>query len=118
MAISSRLVAAVGEQRAAAMLFSGELVRGAQAAAIGLVLEAVPMEQLLERALALAHGIAACAPLAVRRIKKTLRLSSSLGLEAVLELEASAQAELSASRDAAEGIRAMLESREPSFEGR
>jgi len=118
LGISARLPDLVGEQAAAEMLYTGELIRGERAAAIGLALEAVSADEVLPRAIELASRIARAAPLSVRRIKQTLRVTGKRDLSAVLELEAFAQAMLSQTADAREGISAMLARREPKFEGR
>ena len=118
LGISARLPAIVGEQAAAEMLYTGELIRGERAAQIGLALEAVPSEEVLARSMELATRIARSAPLAVRCIKKTLKITTRTDLSALLELEAYAQAKLSQTDDAREGISAVLTRREPNFEGK
>lgn len=118
LGISALLPKLVGYEAAAEMLFTGELLRGEEAARVGLVRRAVPRERVLPETLALAARIASGAPLAIRQMKRMLRVVARPDLEAVLELEAFAQAQLSSSRDAREGIAAILEGREPRFEGR
>jgi enoyl-CoA hydratase/carnithine racemase len=118
LGITRRLPELVGEERAAELLFTGALVDGERAAAIGLALEAVDATEVLPRALALASRIATAAPLAVRHIKRTLRACVRRDLEPVLELEAFAQAMLMQTEDAREGIAAVLGKREPHFKGR
>lgn len=118
MGISSRLPRLVGQERAALMLYTGELIRGAEAVGIGLCSQSAPADQVIDVARDLARRIAAAAPLAVRSIKRTLRQVAGMNDEAVLELESHAQAQLSHTADAAEGISALLSRREPSFEGK
>ena len=72
---------------------------------------------MLPHALALAAEIAAAAPLAVRAIKRTLRGAARADLPRVLRAEPQAQALLMQSKDAQEGIRAMLAKRDPTFRG-
>ena len=117
MLITQRLPAIIGSERAAEMLFTGDLIRGARAAEIGLCLRALPAAEVLDTALALAGNIAAAAPLAVREIKRTLRQLPALDREGVLDREAAAQSMLSRTSDAAEGISAMLSRRSPKFVG-
>ena len=58
------------------------------------------------------------APLAVRAVKQALRRSESSSIEDQLQFEASEQAKHFESKDAQEGIAAVREKRDPSFEGR
>lgn len=118
LGITKRLPAAVGYERAAELLFTGRLVTGEEAVRVGLALEAVPTEAVLPRAVALAEEIAAAAPLAVRRIKRTLRAAAGREFDDVLESEAFAQTLLAQTEDAGEGIAAMMAKRSPKFEGR
>ena len=117
MAISHLLPAAIGFEAAAELLYTGRLVRGAEAVELGLARRALPADQVLPAAVELAAEIAAAAPLAVQAIKRTLRGASRANLSEVLRNEAQSQALLMQSADAQEGIRAMLEKREPTFRG-
>jgi enoyl-CoA hydratase/carnithine racemase len=107
----------VGYEAAAEMLFTGKLIRGHEAAAIGLARRAVPRDQVLAEAMKLAREIAAAAPLAVRAIKQTLKTAATDDLGAVLRREAMAQAILSQTADATEGVSAQMARREPVFKG-
>lgn len=57
--MSQRLPRRVGVQRAKEMMFSGRVVSGTEAAAIGLALEAVPAAQLMARVEAMARAFLA-----------------------------------------------------------
>jgi len=118
MAISYLLPRIVGVPTAADLLFSGRIVDGAEAAALGLVHEAVPAEGVMEAALVRARAIAACAPLAVRAMKRSLYRGLDWDPRAAAEAEALIQSATLGSEDAREGIRALLEKREPVFRGR
>jgi len=118
LGISHRLIRAVGHEAASELLFTGRLIRGKEAAQIGLCRRAVPSSEVLETATALAEQIAQSAPLAVRAIKKTLRTAGEEDVESVLQREAMAQAILSQTQDAAEGIQAQMARRTPEFKGR
>jgi len=117
LGISGRLPRLIGHEAAAEMLFTGRLLRGREAAEIGLARRSVPTEDVLSTAHVLAQEIAAAAPLAVRAIKKTLRTSGTDDLGAVIRTEAMAQAILSQTADASEGIQAQMARREPRFKG-
>lgn len=118
MAISHLLPRIVGVPLAADLLFTGRLVSGAEAAAIGLVHEAVAGEEVLAAAHARARAIAACAPEAVRLMKRSLYRGAGWDPRAAARAEAFAQAATMRNEDAREGIRALLEKREPRFTGR
>ncbi|MCA9575436.1 MAG: enoyl-CoA hydratase/isomerase family protein [Sandaracinaceae bacterium] len=115
MAISFMLPRLVGVSRASEMLYTGRLVTGREAERIGLVSEALPGEDVLPRAMALAGEIALSSPRAVRQMKHTM--SSLLGwdVEGAARLEALLQSESLATADATEGLAAMREKRTPCF---
>lgn len=118
MAISYLLPRLIGVSRAAEMLFTGALISAEEAAAIGLVRCALPAERVLPEALELAASIAANAPLAVRASKRTLYELLSWHPRAAARREALVQAETLQTEDAAEGMKALLDKRRPSFHGR
>jgi enoyl-CoA hydratase/carnithine racemase len=118
MAISHLLPRIVGVPTAADLLFTGRLVSGAEAAAIGLAHEAVAPGEVLAAAQARARAIAACAPETVRLLKRSLYRGAGWDPRAAARAEAFAQAATMRSEDAREGIRALLEKREPRFTGR
>jgi enoyl-CoA hydratase len=99
------------------MLFTGKLVDGARAAAIGLAHEAVAAEEVLASAMSCARAVAACAPEAVRLMKRSLYDGAGWDPRSAARAEAFAQAATMRTEDAREGIRALLEKREPRFGG-
>ncbi len=108
---------ALGDQRAKLWLYTGRLVDGAEAAAAGLALEALPADEVLAAAVELATEIAAASPVVVRQLKTTLAdLPADLG--DALDREAAAQAVNYASDDLVEGLAAGRERRAPRFPGR
>jgi enoyl-CoA hydratase len=108
----------VGPARAAELLYSGRLVTGEEAAAMGLVNRAVAPERVLPAARELAAEFAAAAPLANRAVKRALARTASATLEDQLGFEAEEQAACFATRDVQEGLAAARERRKPVFEGR
>lgn len=106
---------AVGEQRAAAMLFTGSLASGRDAAEWGLALHAAPADRVLDDAMALAAEIALCSPQAVRQIKATMTAGPADTLADQLDHEASCQADNYRSADLLEGLAAVREKRTPTF---
>jgi enoyl-CoA hydratase/carnithine racemase len=117
MAISYLLPRLIGLPRANELLFTGRLVDGAEAEQLGLLNRAVPADQVLPEALALARTIADNAPVAVRATKRAIQRGLDLQIRDAARLEAYAQAESLATSDAREGIAALLAKRPPKFTG-
>ncbi|MEO3856479.1 enoyl-CoA hydratase-related protein [Acrocarpospora sp. B8E8] len=108
----------VGMARAKELLFSGRRFTGAEALAMGLIAEAVPDGEVIERARARARELARGATVALALTKRMLDQSTHLGFEDVIELEAYSQAVTRATQDHAEGIAAFAEKRTAVFTGR
>jgi enoyl-CoA hydratase len=107
----------LGQQRAAEWLYTGRLVTGAEAAAQGLALRALPAADVLSDALELAEQIAASSPVVVRQLKANLAEVEQRDLDAALHAEAAAQAVSYGSQDLVEGLVAARERRAPTFTG-
>ena len=118
MAISYLLPRLVGLARANELLFTGRLVDGREAEALGILNRAVPAADVLPTAQELARQIAEAAPLAVRATKAAIRRGLELHVREAAHAEAYAQAESLATDDAREGIAALLAKRTPQFTGR
>jgi enoyl-CoA hydratase/carnithine racemase len=118
MAISYLLPRLVGSARACELLFTGRLVDGREAEAIGLVNRALPAAEVLPHALELARTIAGNAPFAVRETKRAIRRGLGLAVTEAARAEAAVQAQSLTMDDAREGIAALLEKRSPQFTGR
>jgi enoyl-CoA hydratase/carnithine racemase len=84
---------------------------------LGLVNHLVPADQVLREAEALAARIAANAPLAVRQAMRVTRAAADVDDAALRALQEEAVEITCASPDAAEGARAFVEKREPSWGG-
>ncbi len=108
----------VGMQRAKELALSGRMVDAAEAVAIGLALESVPVDHLPARATELAEMLAEQSPIGQMFSKQNLNASLALSLPESLQLEGQAQTVCLASEDAREGFAAFLEKRAPRFEGR
>lgn len=118
MAISYLLPRVVGVSKAAELLYTGRLVLGDEAAAMGLCSEALDPDHVVPRARELAEAIAESAPLAVRAVKQTMREGLGWDPRGAAWREAALQAQTLETADAKEGITALLEKRKPIFEGR
>lgn len=115
---TQRLVRAVGKSLAMQMILGGQNIDAATALRAGLVSEMVPHEQLLERAVAIAAGIAAHSTIALKSAKKAVLQAFETGLSAGLAYEREALRLPFSSEDRKEGMAAFLERRPPSFKGR
>ncbi len=102
----------VGLARAKELLLSAREVSAQEAQALGVVLDVVPPEQLMERALALAQGVSSGSSAAIGMTKNALNRSLGMELNAVLDMEAQGQAMASLTPYHAEAIRRMT-SKEP-----
>jgi enoyl-CoA hydratase/carnithine racemase len=113
-----RLPKLVGPQKAAELLFTGDIIDASTAKEIGLVLDIVPHEQLMEKAKALAVKIASNPPMAVRYLKEGLRRSYHGDYQDTGNWVAQTLAILFQTEDHREGVASFLEKREPKFTGR
>jgi enoyl-CoA hydratase/carnithine racemase len=101
-------------------LFTGELCDAQEAYRIGLVQEVVPLDKVLERADAVASGIAQnSAPLAVRAIKEAAITGLAIGdfADRVANSRRAMQ-EMGETEDKQEGLDAFAQKRKPVFKGR
>lgn len=108
----------VGYARAVELFYSGDLLDAERCLELGLASEVVPDDQLLDRALEYARGIAAGPPLGYTGVRRMLMRGTELPLSHYIEYEWTTQLGLLGSEDAREGFRAFLERRDPHFEGR
>lgn len=107
----------IGYQRAAELLFTGRLVKAQEALDLGLLLEIVEPERLLERARKLATEIAAKPPQSVRLSKRLLQLGQRQELPDFLDQCAAFQGMAHHSSDHLEAVEAFLEKRPGKFTG-
>jgi len=118
MAVSYMLPRIVGLPLANELLFTGRLITGEETAGIGLANYVLEGDQVLEKAWELAEEIAGCAPVAVRMIKQAIRRGIQWDPRSASEMDALYQSRTFEMDDAKEGIRALLENRNPVFKGR
>jgi 2-(1,2-epoxy-1,2-dihydrophenyl)acetyl-CoA isomerase len=108
----------VGASKAAELIWTGEVIDAEEARALGIVSAVYPPEDLMPRTQALARKIAAGPPIAIRLAKRAIYHNLETDLRQALEFETFAQNICFEAEDAKEGIRAFVEKRTPSFEGR
>jgi 2-(1,2-epoxy-1,2-dihydrophenyl)acetyl-CoA isomerase len=107
----------IGWKRAAELLMTGDVVDAKHAAEMGMINRAVPDEDLMAEALALAARLATAPTASIGRIKKLLDQGAANNYDAQLDLEHSAQLESGQSVDFKEGVAAFMEKRPPRFTG-
>lgn len=108
----------VGPQKAAELLFTGDVINADEAARAGLVLKVVPHAQLMEESLSLAQRIASNPPLAVRHLKEGMRRASTQDLAEFGGWVSGVLGRLFQTADHKEGVASFLEKRAPRFTGR
>jgi len=108
----------VGLARAKELVYTGRVVDGETAVALGMALAAYPVKHLPGEARALAMEIAEKAPISIAIAKGYLQRSPALSMETVLELEAEAILSCMESEDWKEGLSSFSENRTPKFVGR
>lgn len=112
-----RAATRLGWGNAMRFLLTGEEFGPADALRIGLVQEVVPAGQQLDRAIALAHRVAAQAPLGVQGTLANARIAAR-DPAAAREHLAAVLADVVKSQDASEGLRSFVERRDADFAGR
>lgn len=115
-ASSYMLQANIGAQRAAELFYTADWVDAARAVSLGLAVEAVADDALLERALERAQAIARWPVSGLREIKRCLRLPHREAIEAAFAAEGEAMLRQAGSADNVEAVTALLEKREPRFD--
>eukprot|EP01112_Ceratiomyxa_fruticulosa_P009427 TRINITY_DN2455_c0_g2_i1.p1 TRINITY_DN2455_c0_g2~~TRINITY_DN2455_c0_g2_i1.p1 ORF type:complete len:253 (+),score=58.11 TRINITY_DN2455_c0_g2_i1:545-1303(+) len=105
----------VGNQIAAKMILTGELISGSDAEKLGLVLQAVETDDVLPTTLALARKISNQSAVAVQTSVRTLRKTQEFALEAALRREADSQAVFYKKKNLKERIAAIRKKKSPVF---
>jgi len=114
---SGRLSRLVGPMWAKHMIMTCENVTGKQAVSIGLAVQAVPNDKLMDAAWELVDKIASKGPLAIRLTKKLVNAYTAAGRGDLYVVEPELVGHLYVSGDPEEGGRAFREKRPPQFSG-
>ena len=114
---TQRLPRMVSPAKAAEMIFLGLPMSAEEAYRLGLVNKVVPLDQLLSTAKEWAGKICEKGPLAIRRAKEAMIRGRNMNLEDGLSLELAFFEEMLQSEDYQEGLRALVEKRNPEYKG-
>jgi enoyl-CoA hydratase/carnithine racemase len=113
-----RLPARIGWQHAMELLLTGDRINAARAKEIGLAGWVVPHEDLMPTAHALAQRLCRAAPLAARATKEMAVRGPDLPSVDAIRFGETMRKVVRATEDAAEGVAAFAERRDPIWRGR
>jgi enoyl-CoA hydratase/carnithine racemase len=108
----------IGAHKAKELAFTGKIVNGTEAHALGLVNAVVPPDELDAAAREVVDAIAAGPPLALSMTKREIDHAATTSLAQALETEALAQSVNATTSDMREALVAYVEKRSPRFERR
>ena len=114
---TQRLPRIVGLARAKEMIFRARRITAQEGLDIGLFLEVVEPDKLMERSLEIAHEIAANGPIALAQAKYAINKGSEVSLPVGLAIESNAYAVTIPTKDRIEGLTAFREKRKPIYVG-
>jgi len=115
---TQRLTRFVGKSKAMDMMLTARMMDAAEAERAGLVSRVVPVDKLIEEAVAAAVKIAGQSPLAVMMNKELVNTAYETTLTAGVAVERRLFHSLFAFEDQKEGMAAFVEKRKPVFKGR
>ncbi len=115
---TQRLTRAVGKFKAMLMVMTGQAISGTEAGQMGLASLVVPDAEVLDKALEIAKTISRMPPVAIAQIKEVLLAGQDASLDTALMLERKAFQLLFASADQKEGMKAFIEKRKPTYQGK
>lgn len=107
-----------GHSKARRMMFTGQRLSGPELYRLGVVEACVPVDRLMDEAMALAAEIASKSPIAMRLAKHAMNTIEFMSLRDGYRFEQNMTAELSKYEDSREAMRAFVEKRQPVFKGR
>ena len=116
---TQRLPRIVGVSKAMELILTGKTIGAQEAKAIGLVSEVYPPEELMGKAMEMAQAICANAQIAVRQVKRCIRMGMQTDIATAAAFEAEAFGVTCGTQDKNEGMGAFLEKRaEKHFQGK
>jgi len=113
-----RLAKLSGRGKASELILTGKQLSGREAEEIGLVNDTVPNNELNSIVMWIAGTVAMKAPVALKLSKKIVSRSLEMTIEQGNEIMEKAFMECYKTKDVLEGLRAVIEKRNPQFNGR
>jgi enoyl-CoA hydratase/carnithine racemase len=114
---TQRLPRIVGLARAKEMILRARRITAQEGLGIGLFLEVVEPDKLMERSLEIAEEMAANGPVALAQAKYAINKGSEVSLPVGLAIESNAYAVTIPTKDRIEGLTAFREKRKPIYVG-
>jgi len=108
----------MGAGKALELLFTGDTLEAEEAKRTGVLNKLVSSADLEKETMALAQKIADGPPIAIRLMKAQVYKGFEIDLEATLDAAAICESITLTSQDHKEGVAALREKREPSFQGK
>jgi 2-(1,2-epoxy-1,2-dihydrophenyl)acetyl-CoA isomerase len=105
----------LGVSRALEIAFTNRRIGANEARELGLCVDVVPGDQLLDRARSLAGQLADLVPDSLVATRRLIREASSVSLEEALKAEQKEQGRLGKTPEHREGVMAFIEKRKPDF---
>ncbi|MFW3171573.1 enoyl-CoA hydratase/isomerase family protein [Geodermatophilus sp. CPCC 206100] len=115
---SQRLPRLLGVHRARLLMMEGRRLSAAEALEIGLVDDVVPDVQFADAVANRARTLAARPTRTIGLLKQAVEAGAHRDIDAAMDVEWAAVQQVIATEDAAEGLQAFLDKREPVFRGR
>jgi len=115
---TQRLTRFVGKSKAMDMILTARMMDAVEAERAGLVSRVVPLDMLIDEAMAAAKKIASQSPLAVMMNKELVEAAYETTLSTGVAMERRLFHSLFAFEDQKEGMAAFIEKRKPDFKGR
>ena len=107
---------ALGYEKAAELMMFGKMISGTEAHAMGLVAEALPADQVRERAMEIARDVAKnVAPVSAAIVKQLMWESLTSSHAQIMKKEQEFFPRLISAEDAKEGVQSFLEKRDPQW---
>jgi enoyl-CoA hydratase len=115
---TQRLPRLVGPSKAKELMMTGDFISAEEALAVGMVNKVVPHEQLQSEVMKFAKKLCERPPIALQMIKEAVNYGMQMDLTSAIRMEARIFNILFNTEDKAEGLRAFIEKRKPTFSGK
>lgn len=115
---TQRLARLIGSGQAKRLIFTAQLVKAKEAAALGLVEETAEPEEVFQKAQEMSKKIAANGPIAIRRAKQAINDGMEVDLHSGLAIENLCYQETIHTKDREEGLQAFRDKRKPDYQGK